>query len=140
MINVEQFQTLYKQLFPFKELDSNTIATIFNAFDDNQSGEICFTEFLTAISISGKADPEQKLHLAFKMYDNNHNGQLEMAEIYYIMKALRDVTDKDNEEELDLLKWDTNNNGYLTEEEFVSFIQSDPNIYKHFLNIVKLND
>ena len=140
MINVEQFQTLYKQLFPFKELDDDVVVQIFNAFDDNSSGEICFTEFLTAISISGKADPEQKLHLAFKMYDNNHNGQLEMNEIYSIMKALRDVTEKDIEDELDIRKWDTNDNGYLTEDEFVDFIQSDPDIYKYFLNIVKLND
>jgi Ca2+-binding EF-hand superfamily protein len=58
---------------------------MFNAFDDNLSGDINFVEFLTAISLSGKASADEKLHLAFKMYDTNRNGHLENYEISQIL-------------------------------------------------------
>ena len=141
MINNEQFQRLYKQIFPFKELSPSCINAIFIAFDDNQSGEICFTEFLTAISVTGKADPDQKLHLAFKMYDSDRSGFLELDEICQINKGLHQLSnDGEAVASLDLEKWDSNGNGGLTEEEFIGFVKSDPKVYKHFLDVTKMHD
>jgi len=141
MINNQQFERLYKELFPFKQLDSSGISAIFTAFDDNCSGEICFAEFLTAISITGKADPDEKLHLAFKMYDSDRSGFLELGEICHINKGLRGIIGADGDSEsLDLEKWDSNGNGGLTEEEFIKFVKSNPKVYKHFLDVIKMHD
>ena len=137
MITQEQFIHLFKQLFPYKESDTLILTEMFSAFDDNQSGDINFVEFLTAISLCGKADPDEKLHLAFKMYDDNRNGRLDNEEILFILKGLCNVTKNPGSE---LMKWDQENKGYLTEEEFIQYIKSEPNIYKYYMNLIKLHD
>jgi Ca2+-binding EF-hand superfamily protein len=41
---------------------------MFSAFDNDSSGIVSFEEFLISISLSGKNDPRQKLHLAFRIF------------------------------------------------------------------------
>lgn len=43
-------------------------------FDSDGSGQIDFTEFLIAISVTAQGDAKKKLILAFKMYDVDQNG------------------------------------------------------------------
>lgn len=139
-ITKEQFQRLYNELFPNALCDDEYATNIFSAFDDNLSGTICFTEFLIAISISGKADHTEKLRLAFKMYDNNKNGQLEMNEISQILEGIRHLTNHDEDgEPVDLMDWDSNGSGTLTEEEFIKFVEAHPKVNKHLTDLFKLN-
>jgi Ca2+-binding EF-hand superfamily protein len=96
---------------------------------------------LTAISLSGKAEPDEKLHMAFKMYDYNHNGRLENPEVAYILKGLRNLSkDTSSHFDLDPLKWDKEQKGFLTEDDFVSFVKSEPIILKYYLDLIKLHD
>lgn len=75
------------------------------------------------------------------MYDTDRSGTLELDEVAYIVKGLRGIAkSEDNEDILDVMDWDKNENGMMTEEEFIEFVKSHPKIYKHFLDIVKLND
>ena len=48
---------------------------VFKVFDSDGSGEIDFTEFLIAISVTAQGDAKKKLVLAFKMYDVDQNGK-----------------------------------------------------------------
>jgi Ca2+-binding EF-hand superfamily protein len=101
---------------------------------------------LIAVSLSGQNDPEKKLRLAFTIYDYNNNGKLEKDEIDAILTGLRDLADEvdkgkfDELNESDLNNWDKDKNGYLTEDEFIKFILSEPLLKKYFLNIIKAHD
>ncbi len=141
-INRQQFEKLYKELFPYKKnLDSRGISSLFTAFDDNSSGEICFSEFLTAISLSGKATADQKLDFIFKMYDVDRSGFLEIGEICFINRGLHSIVGAiEDSEGLDLEKWDSNGKGNLTQQEFIQFVKSNPKIHKHFLDVIKMHE
>jgi neurocalcin delta len=43
----------------------------------DHSGKIDFSEFLIAISTTSSQDIRKKLHLAFNLYDANHNGRVD---------------------------------------------------------------
>ena len=45
-------------------------------------------EFLMAINITAKGDPEKKLKWAFKMYDVDGNGEIDKGEMLQIIQVL----------------------------------------------------
>jgi Ca2+-binding EF-hand superfamily protein len=140
----EDFFKLYKELYPHKENTKDFLELIFDAFDKDKNGFITFPEFLIAVSLSGQNDPEKKLRLAFSIYDYNNNGLLEKEEMEAIitgLKGLADDVDKEKFNELNNLNnWDKDRNGCLTEDEFTTYILSEPLLKKYFLNIIKAHD
>jgi calcium-dependent protein kinase len=109
---------------------------LFNAFDANSNGRIDFAEFLVAISFTTNDDPHRKLSFAFKMYDQNHDGQLDVKEIEKIIVGVYDFTGQRNRKgkmtprevaKSMLRKYDKDESGALTEDEFMSGI-ADPTL------------
>lgn len=104
-------------------------------FDLDHSGKINFTEFLIAIATSTQGDAKNKLRLAFQMYDIDHNGKIDKKEMEKIIIAIYDLLgeerrkgENDPKERVAAIfaKLDSNNNGYLTEDEFVEGCKNDP--------------
>jgi len=60
---------------------------IFNVFDDNKDGTINFQEFVTALSVMTRGEPQEKLEFAFNMYDLDGNGFIDKSEMSQIMEA-----------------------------------------------------
>lgn len=116
---------------------------LFLAFDQDNSGFVTFSEFLIAISLSGSSDPEKKLHLAFLIYDTNRNGRIEKHEIDAIIKGIKDLSEHEELDEVsekELLAWDKDGNGYLTEDEFIKYVVSNPKLKKYLINCIKAHD
>ena len=59
----------------------------FIAFDKDKSGFIDFFEFISAIGIFAKGNPEDKLRLAFDIYDQNNDGFIEKKEAEQIVSV-----------------------------------------------------
>lgn len=57
----------------------------FTAFDKDKSGFIDFFEFISAIGIFAKGNIEDKLKLAFDIYDYNDDGFIEKKEAQSIV-------------------------------------------------------
>jgi Ca2+-binding EF-hand superfamily protein len=57
------------------------------SFFPDSSGEIDFTEFLIAISVTAQGDLRKKLVLAFKMYDVDRNGKVDKKEMEKIIEV-----------------------------------------------------
>ena len=50
-------------------------------FDPKKTGSISLREFLMAISMSMTGTPKEKLHWAYKLYDKDGNGEVEIDEM-----------------------------------------------------------
>jgi len=74
-------------LLPEQTTDS-FIDRLFNAFDEDNSGEIDFGEFLMAVTLSLSSDPEDKLKFCFKCMDIDNSGFLSKDEVLYAVKML----------------------------------------------------
>lgn len=133
-LDKKKFTEVYKEFYPQGKADK-FCGQVFQVFDLDQSGKINFIEFLIAISTSTQSDPKKKLRLAFKMYDIDHNGKIDKKEMEKIIVAIYDLLgeerrkgENDPKERVIAIfnKLDANNNGFLTEEEFVEGCSSDP--------------
>jgi len=84
IINKDEFREVMKQM---GVLDLFLQDLIFNVFDDNKDGSINFQEFVTALSVMTRGDPNEKLEFAFSMYDLDGNGFIDKEEMQQIMEA-----------------------------------------------------
>jgi len=83
-INKDEFKEVMKQM---GVVDPFLQDLIFNVFDDNKDGSINFQEFVTALSVMTRGDPNEKLEFAFHMYDLDGNGFIDKEEMAQIMEA-----------------------------------------------------
>src|SRR5689334_3491975 len=83
----EMFRLLFKQFFPFG--DSTRFSDyVFSAMDRNNTGSIEFHEFLSILSVMTRGRIEDKLELAFHLYDIDGDGFIAKSEMYKIVDAL----------------------------------------------------
>ncbi|CAK9296314.1 unnamed protein product [Gordionus sp. m RMFG-2023] len=134
----EKFIEVYKQFFPSGSAEE-FCDHVFRTFDTDNSGNIDFQEFLLAINVTSSGSPEQKLKWAFRMYDIDSNGTIELSEMVKIIEAIYDMlgpemdkTKESPEERAKKIfsKMDTNNDGLLTEEEFIKGCLQDEELFK----------
>ncbi len=80
------FINIYKQSFPMG--DATKFCKIcFMAFDKDKSGYIDFYEFISTIGIFAKGNIQDKLKLAFDIYDYNDDGFIERKEAEQIVSV-----------------------------------------------------
>ncbi|KAM3179763.1 hypothetical protein ACTXT7_000046 [Hymenolepis weldensis] len=84
-LNRRAFLDMYTHFFPDGKA-KDFYAHLFRTFDQDNSGQIDFSEFLSAISITQSGGPEEKLGLAFQLYDIDGNGHIEESEMNEIIK------------------------------------------------------
>ena len=130
------FFKMYKELFPTQP-GEEYCQYVFRALDTDNNGFIGFKEFLLAVNctsqsrvISGSA--EEKLKWVFRVYDVTGNGdgvidQLEMTKVLQKIHTAYDTSDTRVKSVFNFL--DANNDGQLTEEEFVAGCLQDDNLY-----------
>lgn len=130
----KQFTTVFQEFYPQGKAEKFS-AQIFNVFDTDRSGKMDFSEFLMAISTSSQGDLKKKLHLGFKLYDMNNNGQIDKKEMAKLIEAIYDLTgeqnrrgDNDPKQRVEAIfnKIDRDNNGTIDENEFIEGCLSDP--------------
>lgn len=109
------------------------------AFDKDKSGYIDFYEFISAIGIFSKGDIEDKLKLAFDIYDFNDDGFIEKKEAEKIVSSIfqlygENATSSLTKDQVNKLmnKLDTDKNGLISEEEFVSGCLLDTELRQFF--------
>ncbi|XP_025932048.1 Kv channel-interacting protein 4-like isoform X3 [Apteryx rowi] len=120
--------------------DATTYAHfLFNAFDVDGNGAICFQDFVVGLSVLLRGTVHEKLNWAFNLYDINKDGYITKEEMLEIMKSIYDMMGrctypilKDNAPaehvEMFFQKMDRNRDGVVTFEEFVETCQKDENI------------
>ncbi|XP_036162682.1 calsenilin isoform X4 [Myotis myotis] len=132
-----ELQSLYRG---FKNGDATTYAHfLFNAFDADGNGAICFEDFVVGLSILLRGTVQEKLKWAFNLYDINKDGYITKEEMLAIMKSIYDMMGRHTypllREDAPLehverffQKMDRNQDGVVTIDEFLETCQKDENI------------
>ena len=102
-----------------------------------------FKEFICSLSITTKGTVQEKLRYAFAIYDMDGNGRITAKELQTIIRSIqlmanalddRQITD---DKVLEMFKaYDLNNDGVLTEDEFVEGSEDNPffvNMLQNFI-------
>ncbi|XP_044862613.1 calsenilin isoform X6 [Mauremys mutica] len=138
LVDEDTFKLIYAQFFP--QGDASMYAHfLFNAFDVDRNGAICFEDFVVGLSILLRGTVHEKLNWAFNLYDINKDGYITKEEMLAIMKSIYDmmgrytypiVRDDAPIEHVEKFfqKMDRNRDGVVTIEEFLETCQKDENI------------
>ena len=115
---------------------------IFAAFDKDDSGTINFQELTMVTNSINTTMLEEKLHWVFQMFDKNGSESIqlgEMVEIFsmlYICEGLEESLAVERAEQVFNLL-DSNNDGDVTEEEFVNGCLDDDDLVKELTGEAK---
>ncbi|NXS48046.1 CSEN protein, partial [Balaeniceps rex] len=138
LVDEETFKLIYSQFFP--QGDASTYAHfLFDAFDADRNGALCFQDFAVGLSVLLRGTVRQKLEWAFNLYDINKDGCITKEEMLEIMKSIYDMMgrcthptlrDSAPAEHVELFfqKMDRNGDGVVTFEEFLETCQKDEDI------------
>jgi len=94
-LDKKQFLNVYKKFYPEGKADKYC-NFVFKAFDTDNNNWIDFTEFLLAVGVSQHGNLEDRLKMAFDIYDQNKDGQINRKDMIKIIEAMYDLA---NEEE-----------------------------------------
>ncbi|CDK24217.1 unnamed protein product [Kuraishia capsulata CBS 1993] len=103
---------------------SNPLAKrVVEIFDKDRGGDVDLKEFIEGLSIfSNKADPEDKLLFAFKIYDIDGDNYISNGELFIVLKMMvgEGLTDIQLQQLVDrtILENDEDHDGKLNYEEF----------------------
>jgi Ca2+-binding EF-hand superfamily protein len=125
-----EYDEFSKVLSPYV-LAEDQMQILFKSFDTNEDNKIDLVEFTSALAISIKGSPQQKLEALFKLYDIDHNNILQFDEVKKVLTHLHSACNKLMEklpnEELTLSfakavlqNLDLNKDGEITLEEWVT--------------------
>ncbi|XP_064328908.1 calsenilin-like [Phalacrocorax carbo] len=90
LVDEETFKLIYSQFFP--QGDASTYAHfLFDAFDADRNGALCFQDFAVGLSVLLRGTVHQKLKWAFNLYDINKDGYITKEEMLEIMKSIYDM-------------------------------------------------
>lgn len=131
-----KFVEMYKLFFPHGNAQE-FCDHVFRTFDTDKNGFIDFKEFLLAIDVTSAGSPTDKLKWAFKMYDVDGNGVIDLEEMTKIVQAIYDMmggeettcSAESRAEEI-FNRMDANEDGCLTEEEFLTGCLNDKELSK----------
>ena len=148
----EIFIEMYELFFPGGN-SQRFCDHVFENFDTDKKGHLDFKEFLLAIDMTNAETAEEKLKVAFKMYDLDGSGELEIDEVIKIVEDVFTMqrvysklgagTSKPRKSAEETAKdifstIDENGDGHLTEEEFLRGCLKDDKLCKMLMpNIIQ---
>ena len=133
-----KFIDLYK-LFIWTGNAEQYCQHVFRTFDTDQNGFIDFDEFLVAMYVTSAGSAKEKLTWAFRMYDVDGNGVIDPDEMGKVVEAIygmlyQDATEPTTSARKKAMKifrrMDENQDGHLTEEEFLLGCLEDDELSK----------
>jgi len=114
---------LKEGLSKLPDLKANEIQQIMNSIDTDKSGKIDYTEFLAATMETNLYLKEEKLFMAFKMFDKDGNGKISAQELKEVLGNAELYSEKDEKAWDDLIKEaDLNGDGEIDYNEFLTMM------------------
>ncbi|KAM9318777.1 guanylate cyclase activator 1g [Pholidichthys leucotaenia] len=113
--------------------ESLFMETIFDSFDTNQDNTLDFMEYIAALHLILRGNPEERLRWSFKMYDKDKNGKLDRQEVIRLVKIIYKIKLQKNDSDMTPSQIcdrifqlvDVNNDGEITFPEFMEGAQKN---------------
>ena len=135
----DKFIDLYN-LFVWRGNGEQYCEHVFRTFDTDQNGCIDFEEFLLAMYVTSAGSAEEKLKWAFRMHDVDGNGVIDPDEMSKVVESIYGMWCEDSTEQTTISakeramkifrRMDENEDGHLTEEEFLQGCLEDYELSK----------
>ncbi|XP_027040279.1 Kv channel-interacting protein 1-like isoform X2 [Pocillopora damicornis] len=137
-VDRDTFKKIYAQFFPYG--DSSLYANhVFNVFDHDRDGKVSFEDFVTGLSLSLYGNREEKMRWAFQLYDLDSDGFItreEMATVVHSVHCMMGIDalptgaemGVDEQVERLFMLMDKNQDGVISEEEFLQGCEKDESI------------
>ena len=113
---------------------------VFKTFDTDQNGFRDFEEFVLAMYVTSAGSAEEKLKWAFRMHDVDGNGVIDPDEMSKVVEAIYGMWCEDSTDQTTISakeramkifrRMDENEDGHLTEEEFLQGCLEDYELSK----------
>lgn len=88
-LNQQEFNELYKRLNKNGSKSfENSVRFAFEAFDLDKDGKITFKEFILTYALQQPDNLERKIVNTFNEFDIDHNGYLDIDEIYFVIARI----------------------------------------------------
>ncbi|XP_052099560.1 neuronal calcium sensor 2-like [Mytilus californianus] len=132
-IERENFRKVYQILY--RNEDAAEFADrVFDAFDTNQSGSVDFVEFAAGLTMMDSKQTEQKISIAFNMFDKDGSNALSEEEVtdmitayYKLLGPHISISPVEVAHEL-FEKMDLNSDQKVTYDEFTTTAKNDPKV------------
>ena len=117
------------ELFNVPELKENPIVQrIISIFDKNNDGKISFYEFVLGLSsLTNSGNTEEKLKIAFQIYDMNNDNYISNGDLFNLLKILvgDNLTNIQLQQLVDrtIIAADKDLDGKIGYEEFCEFVR-----------------
>ncbi|XP_068709625.1 neuronal calcium sensor 1-like isoform X1 [Montipora capricornis] len=138
-VDKDTFKKIYAQFFPYG--DSSLYANhVFNVFDQDKDGKVSFEDFVTGLSVSLYGSREEKVKWAFQLYDLDGDGCITREELATVVHSVHCMMGLDSvqsaggeltvDEQVERLfaLMDKNQDGIISEEEFLEGCEKDESI------------
>jgi len=130
-----ELEKLYKKTYP-KGDASGVVEEMFRVYDADKDGTIDFREFLVGLGASQHGSDEEKLKLAFQMFDADGSGYISNSEMHALVRAIYkaqaygkyDEKVADTVGSLMFQQLDQNRDNKITLSEFVEGAKKDPSV------------
>ncbi|CEF59766.1 EF-hand domain and EF-hand domain pair-containing protein [Strongyloides ratti] len=128
----------FVELFPKGDTE-HYADMVFNTFDLDHTGMITFEEFIKSMSTLCRGTLKEKIDWIYKMYDPRNTGVISWERLFFVITAMDDLIGYDarpiktREQKINhtneiFNKFDPNNTGLITKEQFTKLCLNDPNI------------
>ncbi|NWI92646.1 CSEN protein, partial [Pitta sordida] len=133
LVDEETFTLIYSRFFP--QGDATSYAHfLFDAFDADCNGALCFQDFAVGLSVLLRGTERQKLRWTFDLYDVNKDGYVTKEDMLEILNSIYAMMGHCTQPslrasapaqhvELFFQKMDRNGDGVVTFEEFLETCQ-----------------
>ena len=134
ILSIERVKEMMNVILP--DENGGIIADlIFSSFDKDKNGSLDFCEFILAIHCTSNCSPEDKLHWVFQLYDKDSSGSITMGEMIQVFATLYENEGLDEKIAVERAEkifssLDINNDGDISEEEFVKGCMEDEEMVK----------
>ncbi|NXW94219.1 CSEN protein, partial [Alopecoenas beccarii] len=133
LVDEETFTGIYSRFFP--QGDASAYAHfLFDAFDVDRDGALCFQDFAVGLSVLLRGTVRQRLEWAFNLYDLNKDGRVTKEEMLQVIKSIYAMLGRSTRppprdsapaEHLEIFfqKMDRDGDGVVTLDEFLDTCQ-----------------
>jgi len=126
VINTNMVATILRSLG--QTFEENDLKDLIDEIDSDGSGELEFEEFTgLAAKFLGEEDAEamqQELREAFRLYDKEGNGYINVSDLREILRALDDAVGEDELDEM-ITEIDTDGSGTVDFDEFLEMMTGE---------------